>query len=313
MTVSIHESHEISRRARIDEDLEVRRVGGNIGAEIRGIRLAADLGEATIQEIRRALVRHKVIFFRDQQHLDDAAHEDFAARFGGVIAHPTVPVREGSRYLLELDTTEGRAASSWHTDVTFVDAYPAASFLRAVTVPEAGGDTLWANTEVAYETLPESLRTLADSLWAVHSNLYDYAAAGRPSSERDEHYRNVFTSTVYETEHPVVRVHPESGKRSLVVGHFVKQLVGLSRADSQRLFALLQEHITLPEHTVRWRWRVGDLAIWDNRATQHRAIADFGTQRRTLRRATIEGEAPVSIDGRRSRIVQQTPRAALGA
>src|SRR5262245_33888944 len=109
MTVSIQESHEISRRARVDEDLEIRRVGGNIGAEIRGIRLAADLDESTIQEIRRALVRHKVIFFRGQQHLDDAAHEDFAARFGGVIAHPTVPVREGSRYLLELDTTEGRA------------------------------------------------------------------------------------------------------------------------------------------------------------------------------------------------------------
>ncbi len=314
MTVSIHENREVSRRPRVQDELELRRVGGSIGAEIRGVRLDASLADATIQEIRSALVRHKVIFFRDQQHLDDTAHEDFAARFGQVIPHPTVPVREGSRYLLELDSTEGRAASSWHTDVTFVDAYPAASFLRAVTVPEAGGDTLWANAEVAYENLPESLRTLVDGLWAVHSNLYDYAAAGRPlASERDERYRSVFTSTVYETEHPVVRVHPESGKRSLVVGHFVKQLVGLGRSDSQRLFGLLQEHITLPEHTVRWRWRPGDLAIWDNRATQHRAIADFGTQRRTLRRATIRGEAPVSIDGRRSRILKQTPRTALDA
>jgi alpha-ketoglutarate-dependent sulfate ester dioxygenase len=306
---------EISRSSRIDDDLQIGRVGGSIGAEIRGIHIDADLDDGTIHEIRQALVRHKVLFIRDQQHLDDASHEEFAARFGDVIAHPTVPVSEGSRYLLELDSKEGYAASSWHTDVTFVDSYPAASFLRAVRVPEAGGDTLWANTEAAYENLSEPLRLLADQLWALHSNLYDYAAVGRPPipPDRVEQHRAVFTSTLYETEHPVVRVHPESGKRSLVTGHFLKQFVGLSRADSQRLFALFQDHITLPEHTVRWRWRAGDLAIWDNRATQHRAIADFGTQRRTLRRATIAGDAPVGIDGRVSRIVKKTPRPVAAA
>jgi taurine dioxygenase len=110
---------------------------------------------------------------------------------------------------------------------------------------------------------------------------------------------------VYETEHPVVRVHPETGERSLLVGHFVKQFVGFNTADSQRLFSILQDHITKPENTVRWRWVAGDVAIWDNRATQHRAIADFGLQRRTLRRATVAGDIPVAIDGRRSRTVKK--------
>ena len=110
----------------------------------------------------------------------------------------------------------------------------------------------------------------------------------------------MFASTVYETEHPVVRVHPVSGQRSLLLGHFVRRFVGLNEADSARTFNLLQDHITRPENTVRWRWQPGDVAFWDNRSTQHRAIADFGLQRRTLRRATVNGEVPVGIDGRTS-------------
>jgi taurine dioxygenase len=195
--------------------------------------------------------------------------------------------------------------------VTFVDAYPKASILRALTIPEAGGDTQWANGETAYEGLPEVLRQLVNTLWATHTNLYDYASIlqsapdGETARERIAQHRNVFASTVYETEHPVVRVHPVSGQRSLLLGHFVKQFVGLNAADSARLFQTLQDHITKPENVVRWRWREGDVAIWDNQATQHRATADFGLQRRTLRRATIHGEVPVAIDGRRSRTVRK--------
>lgn len=292
--------------------LDIVPVTGTIGAEIRGVSLADDLDESVIDAIKAAVVRHKVVFFRDQHDLTDASHEAFAARFGDPVAHPTVPVAEGSRYLLELDSKEGYAASSWHTDVTFVDAYPKGSILRAITIPEAGGDTLWANGETAYEGLPEALRQLVNNLWATHTNVYDYAAVLQNAPKNDEAEKSrsqfnqsVFASTVYETEHPVVRVHPVSGQRSLLLGHFVKQFVGLNQADSARLFQILQDHITRPENVVRWRWRAGDVAFWDNQSTQHRAIADFGLQRRTLRRATVNGEVPVGIDGRRSRTVKK--------
>jgi taurine dioxygenase len=289
--------------------LEILPVAGRIGAEIRGVQLSGELDDATVDAIRTALFRHKVIFFRDQSALDDARHEAFAGLLGEPVAHPTVPVASGSRFLLELDSKEGYAASSWHTDVTFVPAFPQASILRAITIPLAGGDTLWANTASAYEELPPALKVLADHLWAIHSNLYDYAAV-LPNAPKHvvEQHRNVFAATVYETEHPVVRVHPVTGERSLLLGHFFKQFSGLNAADSQRLFAVLQDHVTRPENTVRWRWRLGDVAIWDNRATQHRAIADFGLQRRTLRRATIAGDVPVAIDGRTSRAVKPEPQ-----
>lgn len=292
--------------------LDIRPVTGRIGAEIRGVRLSGELDPATIAAIEAALVRHKVIFFREQNHLDNDGHEAFAATLGDPVAHPTVPVAEGSRYLLDLDSKEGYAASSWHTDVTFVDAYPKASILRALTVPEAGGDTVWANTETAYEGLPEPLRQLANTLWALHTNDYDYAARfgvtkDLPDAAKDRHkyQKNVFASTVYETEHPVVRVHPVSGQRSLLLGHFVKQFVGLNQKDSARLYDVLQDHITREENVVRWRWQAGDVAVWDNRATQHRAVADFALQRRTLRRATVHGDTPVAIDGRTSRTVKK--------
>jgi len=290
----------------IDTDLglDIRRVGGRIGAEVAGVNLSADLPGDTLQAIEKALLRHKVLFFRDQHHLDDQGQEAFAQRLGEPQAHPTVPVREGTKYLLELNSEHGGRANSWHTDVTFVPAYPKASILRAVTSPEYGGDTVWANTAEAYNRLPEPLKTLADGLWAIHTNAYDYAAS-RPdvSSEALEKYRAVFAATVYETEHPLVRVHPETGERVLILGHFVKALKGLSTADSRRLFDSLQEQVIKLENTVRWRWREGDVAIWDNRATQHYAVDDYGDQRRVMRRVTLAGDTPVSIDGRSSRLI----------
>jgi taurine dioxygenase len=293
-----------------DHPLDAVPVAGRIGAEIRGIDLAATLDDAAIAAIRAALVRHKVIFFRDQTALNDAKHEAFAARLGTPVAHPTVPVVKDSRYVLDLDSRDGYAASSWHTDITFVPDYPEASILRGIVIPSAGGDTLWANTVTAYEELPEPLKRLVNGLKAIHTNLYDYAATGSSvPKEQLEYFRSIFASTVYETEHPVVRVHPESAERSLLVGHFVKNFVGLNGADSQRLLAILQDHITRPENTVRWRWRVGDVAIWDNRATQHRAIADFGVERRHLRRVTIAGPVAVGIDGQPSRLLKPKPEA----
>ncbi|MDH2079077.1 TauD/TfdA dioxygenase family protein [Pseudomonas atacamensis] len=285
----------------VSHALEIHPVAGRIGAEIRGVHLSGELDAATVEAIQQALVEYKVLFFREQTQLDDQRQEAFAHLLGEPVAHPTVPSREGTRYLLELDGAEGQRANSWHTDVTFVDAYPKASILRSVVAPAFGGDTLWANTATAYRGLPSELRELADKLTAVHSNEYDYAGA-KPdvSAEKLERYRKVFTSTVYETEHPVVRVHPISGEKSLLLGHFVKRIKGYSQADSAHLFGLLQSHVIRQENTVRWRWQAGDVAIWDNRSTQHYAIDDYGTQDRVVRRVTLKGEVPVGVSGQRS-------------
>ena len=289
--------------ATVSHLLDIHPVAGRIGAEIRDVQLSADLQPAVIDAIQAALVEHKVLFFRGQHHLDDQGQEAFSHLLGEPIAHPTVPVREGTRYLLELDGA--RRANSWHTDVTFIDAYPKASILRSVVAPVAGGDTVWANTATAYNDLSPALRALAEELWAVHSNEYDYAGA-KPevSVEQLENYRRIFTSTVYETEHPVVRVHPVNGEKHLLLGHFVKRLKGYSQTDSQHLFGLLQSHVTRLENTVRWRWQAGDVAIWDNRATQHYAVDDYGTQDRVVRRVTLQGDVPVSVRGERSRTVK---------
>lgn len=285
--------------------LDIHPVAGRIGAEIRGVHLSGELDAATVEAIQQALIQYKVVFFREQTQLDDQRQEAFAHLLGEPVAHPTVPSREGTRYLLELDGAEGQRANSWHTDVTFVDAYPKASILRSVVAPAFGGDTLWANTATAYNELPTELRELADKLVAVHSNEYDYAAV-KPdvSAEKLERYRKIFTSTVYETEHPVVRVHPISGEKSLLLGHFVKRIKGYSQADSAHLFGLLQSHVIRQENVVRWRWKAGDVAIWDNRSTQHYAIDDYGTQDRVVRRVTLKGEVPVGANGQRSRTIK---------
>lgn len=291
----------MSEQVKSVQELEIRPIAGRIGAEIGSVRLSADLDASTVQAIRQALLKYKVIFFRGQQHLDDAGQEAFARLLGNPVAHPTVPVKQNTGYILELDSNHGGRADSWHTDVTFVDAYPQASILRAVVVPEAGGDTVWANTAAAYEHLPAELRNLADRLWALHTNDYDYAVSrAEVSQEALSRHKNVFASTVYETEHPLVRVHPETGERTLILGHFVKKIVGLPASDSAHLFTVLQEHVTRLENTVRWRWTAGDVAIWDNRATQHYAVNDYGDQHRIVRRVTVDGDVPVSVDGRRS-------------
>ncbi|WP_048746017.1 MULTISPECIES: TauD/TfdA family dioxygenase [Paenibacillus] len=288
--------------------LEIAPAAGRIGAEIRGIKLSASLQGDELKAIEEALLSYKVLFFRGQSHLDDAGQEAFAKLLGDLYAHPTVPVKNGTNAVLELDSEHGGRANSWHTDVTFVDAYPKASVLRAVVVPPAGGDTVWANTAAAYNDLTPELQELANSLRAIHSNAYDYAAVRRDATaEQIRRHREVFASTVYETEHPVVRVHPETGERHLLLGHFVKRIAGFKTPDSDRLLAILQEHVTRLENTVRWRWSPGDVVIWDNRATQHYAVNDYGSQHRVVRRVTVAGDVPVGLDGRRSRVIQPAP------
>ncbi|MEA2144651.1 MAG: alkyl sulfatase [Solirubrobacteraceae bacterium] len=288
------------------EHIEVAKVGGHIGAEVRGIQIGADVGPAAVAELRAALLRHRVVFLRDQHHADDDDQRAFAARLGPLTRpHPTVA--GDGQAVLPIDAEHGKA-NSWHTDVTFVDRIPAISVLRAITLPSYGGSTVWANTVRAYATLHPSLQALVARLWAVHSNRYDYARAedeGRIGGVdvKEQDYRREFEHLDFETEHPVLRVHPETGERTLILGHFVRSFVGLNTRDSHDLFELLQRHVTRLENTVRWSWRPGDVAIWDNRATQHYAVADYDDLPRRLHRITIAGDVPVSLDG-----VASTPR-----
>ena len=281
------------------QHIEVKPINGRVGAEIRGVKISSTLDQAVVQEINQALLQYKAIFFKDQTHLTDAEQEGFAARLGTPLNHPTVPVKTGTSHILELDS-RGSRADVWHTDITFIEAYPKASILRSVVAPEAGGDTVWANTTSAYQHLPPALKVLADGLRAVHSNDYDYSARASIPKEKLEEYRKIFNSTEYETEHPLVRVHPETGEKTLLLGHFFKRFVGFNASDSRKLFELFQSHITQEENIVRWRWQAGDVAIWDNRATQHRAINDYGDAHRVVRRVTLEGDIPVGVDGRSS-------------
>jgi taurine dioxygenase len=287
----------------VSETIDIRRVAGHIGAEITGVRLSGDLSSATVVALLDALHQHKVLFFRGQTQLDDIGQEAFAERLGQPEAHPTLPTLPGARYILELDSQVHGRAAVWHTDVTFKAAYPMASILRSVVAPPFGGDTMWANTAKAYDNLSPELKALADSLWADHSNLYDYGKSqGGPSTRQREH----FASTTHETRHPLVRVHPVTGERTLVLGLFARAIVGMNSADSQRIIALFQDQITRPENVVRWRWQVGDVAIWDNRATQHYAINDYDDLPRVVRRVTLSGDVPVSVDGRRSLTLSST-------
>ncbi|MEY9981454.1 alpha-ketoglutarate-dependent taurine dioxygenase [Bradyrhizobium yuanmingense] len=291
-------------KAKLDKNVtgfNVIKRAARIGAELANIKLSGDLSNETIKAINDALLEHKVLFFRHQDHLDDGEHERFALRFGRLVPHPTMSVSKGTTSMIELNSARGGSrADFWHTDVTFVDAYPKIAVLRGVVIPPFGGDTVWSNTAAAYLGLPKPLQHLADELWAVHSNAYDYTVMGNASQADRQHFDEIYTRTIYETVHPVVRVHPETDERTLVLGDLVRRFVGISKYDSQKLFDLFQSHITAPENTVRWNWQQGDVVMWDNRATQHYAVNDYGNQHRVVRRAVIDGEVPVSVEGRRS-------------
>jgi len=276
----------------------VTRVGGVIGAVVEGIRAGAGADPDAVAELRAALLAHKVVFLRGQRQLTDADQRAFAALLGPLTRpHPTV-AGDGEA-VLPIDSEQSKA-NSWHTDVTFVDRVPAISVLRAIRLPPYGGTTVWANTAEAYRLLHPALQALAGRLRAVHSNRYDYAADRPEAGGTDvaqQAYRAEFGRLEFETEHPVVRVHPETSEPALLLGHFVRSFTGLSTTDSAALLALLQRHVTRLENTVRWTWRDGDIAIWDNRATQHYAVADYDDQPRLMHRVTVAGDVPVGING----------------
>lgn len=277
----------------------LRKLTASIGARVTDLDPADDLDATTVAELRRALATHKALVF-DAPTLDTAGQERFASYFGPVTAaHPTVPGAEGAPSVLDVDSATSKA-NVWHTDVTFVEAPPAISTLRSITIPPYGGETLIANTAAAYRSLPEPLRLLADNLRAIHTNVYDYAASTERRENTTDEYRRVFESQRFETEHPVVRVHPESGEKGLFIGGFVRELVGLTATESREILRLLQAYVTRPEHVLRWSWQPGQLLVFDNRITQHYALDNYDDQPRRLARITVAGDVPVGVDGRPS-------------
>jgi alpha-ketoglutarate-dependent sulfate ester dioxygenase len=280
--------------------LNIRRIGGRIGAEVTG----ADLTDADdVAQVKDALLEHKALVFRGTD-FDDDAQIAFASRFGPLTtAHPTVPSVDGQPNVLPVNGEEGIRSNQWHTDVTFVRTPPKVSTLRALVVPPYGGNTLIANAAAAYRDLPAELREFADRLWAVHTNDYDYALP-RVNTEKAAEYRQVFTATRYRTGHPVVRVHPETGERGLFIGGFAQRIVGLSGTESRDILRILQAYVTRPENILRVVWNPGDLVVFDNRITQHYAPDDYGDQPRRLHRVTVAGDAPVGADGKESYVIE---------
>lgn len=273
--------------------MDVVRLAGSIGAEIRGVGVGRSARPDVVAAIRAALLEHKVIFLREQE-LDYATQVAFGQCLGVLTpGHPIYGAPAEKPYLRSFDSREKTRANHWHADLTFLEAPPAIALLHAKVIPPVGGDTIWANTITAYASLPPEVRCVADQIRIVHSNDSDYTDATVAA-------RREYTRTLFEAEHPAVHVHPETGEHGLYVGGFARRVVGLGPQASRDLIRLLQECVIVPEQTCRWNWRVGDLAIWDNRATQHYAVYDYGNELRLMERVTVAGEPLVGLDGRRS-------------
>jgi taurine dioxygenase len=265
-----------------------------LGAIVDGIDLAQPLGDDDIAAIRSALDEHLVLFFR-QQTLTPVQQRDFAARFGRLYTHPFYPGHQDAPeiMILEHDATRRAKSDRWHNDVTYLATPPQASVLYAEEIPELGGDTLWANMYLAYETLSEPQRRFISGLRAVHSFAKNFTperfTALGMENERDRMY-----AEHPPVSHPVARTNPATGRKALFVNQdFTSHVEGLAPRESEALLRLLFEHMAQPEFQVRWRWTAGTVAFWDNRWTQHCALADYFPARRRVRRATIAGERPV--------------------
>ena len=283
----------------IGTKLGVRKITARIGAEVTGVSPSLELDPDTVTAIRAALNEHKALVFRGIS-VDDDGQQRFARYFGPLTsAHPTVPAVDGEPNVLPVDSEDSRS-NHWHTDVTFVLNPPQASTLRSIVVPPYGGETLIANTGAAYRDLPGPLRDFAGTLRAVHTNDYDYAVPPETLTDANLARRETFLSTRYETVHPVVRVHPLTGERSLFIGGFAQRIVGLSTDQSRDILRLLQSYVSRPENVLRWRWEPNQLVLFDNRITQHYAIDNYDDLPRRLNRVTVAGDVPVGIDGQPS-------------
>ncbi|WGD51163.1 TauD/TfdA family dioxygenase [Bradyrhizobium sp. CB1650] len=245
-----------------------------LGAEIKNIALSDDLPDDVIVAFNRLVLEHKVIFFRDQGHLDDAQQQRFVLRLGSLVPNPTMADTMGGLTIRQ--ELSDRACS--HLNQMHDERVPAAiSVLRLAAVPPFGGDIAWSSRAAAYLDLPDPLRMLADNLWAVSYVASDLTATERAAEANKRSWCGVSTGTIYEATHPIVRVHPETGERMLSLGRSVNNFVGLQRYPSQRLFERLQSYLIAPRNTLCWNWKLGDVVIWDNRATEPYPVKKAGS------------------------------------
>ncbi len=289
-------------------DLDVTPLSGTIGAEIRGVDLKQAIGADVVAAVRAALLEYKVIFFPGQ-HLAPAEHVAFARSFGELTpAHPVIPGIKGFPEVFEIDYTKAAKQQrgsrervdkyeglGWHTDVTFVEHPPLGSILNALVIPAAGGDTMFSDQRAAYEALSDVMREFLDPLVAVHDGGPSFGKALARRKERLDDGGDWEGKQYQELEpvaHPVIRTHPETGRKSLFVNAgFTSHIKGLTRAESDNLLRFLYDHSTKPRFTVRYHWHAGDLGFWDNRVTQHSVVGDF-TEHRVIQRVTLRGDQP---------------------
>jgi taurine dioxygenase len=273
--------------------LDIRPVAGALGAEILGIDLAHDVSDDSIAAIRETWLKHCVIFFRDQT-LPPAQFLNFARRFGEVVEYPFIKGIEGFPEItpvIKLEHEKNNFGGLWHSDTAYLERPPMGTMLVAREVPRVGGDTLFANMYLAYETLSAGMQRLLDGLAAVNSSAKADVTKTREDRIRDG--ARADAQREYEALHPVVRTHPETGRRALYVngGHTVR-FQDKTEAESAPLLQYLFAHQQRPEFTCRFRWEVGSLAFWDNRCTQHNPINDYHGFRRVMHRVTLAGDEP---------------------
>ncbi|HOW76330.1 MAG TPA: taurine dioxygenase [Candidatus Competibacteraceae bacterium] len=273
--------------------LNIQPLGPAIGAVVSGIDLAHPLAADQQDQLIDALVKHQVLFFENQP-LTPAQQRHFAARFGDLHVHPIYPNIPEQPEVLVLDTHADNLPDNdnWHTDVTFIETPPLGAVLSAQRIPPSGGDTLWSSGVAAYEALSIPFRTFLDGLTAVHEFSKSFPAERFTTPEARAHWE-VANAKHPPVVHPVIRTHPVSGRKGLFVNAgFTTRIVELAPRESEAVLNLLFAHIARPEFVVRWRWKTHDVAFWDNRLTQHYAIADYLPHRRVMHRATILGDRP---------------------
>jgi taurine dioxygenase len=279
------------------KEIELKPVSGNLGAEIQGVDLSKPLTEAALNEVRQALLDNCVIFFRDQV-ITPEQQIAFASRFGALQVHPFIPTLEGYPEIIELRSKDDGPAemayqsNKWHTDMTYTPDPPLGCVLYGKEVPPAGGDTMFLNLYRAYETLSPIMQEFISGLTAIHDITASMPADFMAQSWAPKQLESLHKKTP-PVEHPVVRTHPETGKKCLFVNsNFTSHIKDLSRAESDALLNMLYEHIAKPENVCRFNWATNSIAFWDNRCTQHYAVNDHYSLR-VMHRVTICGDRPV--------------------